>query len=231
MKRKTKYTSKYDDVKPGEKFNHWTYLKKSKTPHYGYFRCDCGEIKERTIRSIVSGRSKSCGCVQRKLKNQETKSKYTNKRYERLLIKSLFLDNQNKWHANCLCDCGKTTTVRLNELLTGKTKSCGCLRSEKCKEYADFLKKESKKAHKKYGYKGTDVSSFNQKLSKNSSTGVKGVSQMKDGKFRAYIMINKKQKHLGLFDTIEDAAEARKKAEDRYFGEILEEWQDEQNQN
>ncbi len=28
---------------------------------------------------------------------------------------------------DCLCDCGKPTTARTNSLLTGNTKSCGCL--------------------------------------------------------------------------------------------------------
>ena len=30
----------------------------------------------------------------------------------------------------CLCDCGKTTTVITNYLKTGHTKSCGCWRKE-----------------------------------------------------------------------------------------------------
>ena len=35
----------------------------------------------------------------------------------------------------------------------------------------------------------------------------------------AYIAIDKKQIHLGLFDKFEDAVKARKEAEDKYFGE------------
>lgn len=41
-----------------------------------------------------------------------------------------------------------------------------------------------------------------------------GVSQMKaNGKWQAYIMVEKKRKHLGLFDTQEEAIEARKQAD------------------
>lgn len=32
----------------------------------------------------------------------------------------------------CICDCGNITTVRTQNLTSGMTKSCGCLRQEKC---------------------------------------------------------------------------------------------------
>lgn len=38
-------------------------------------------------------------------------------------------------------------------------------------------------------------------------------------KWRAYITVNYKTKHLGLFDTIEEAIKIRKEAEEKYFGE------------
>ena len=34
-------------------------------------------------------------------------------------------DNRIIWE--CKCDCGKTTTVSSVDLVTGNTKSCGCL--------------------------------------------------------------------------------------------------------
>lgn len=54
---------------------------------------------------------------------------------------------------------------------------------------------------------------LNESLAKNSKTGVTGVCFHKPtGKYRAYIMVNKKQKHLGLFETISEASLARKLA-------------------
>ena len=51
-------------------------------------------------------------------------------------------------------------------------------------------------------------------LSKNSRVKVNGVSYMpRTDKFRAYIMVNRKHIHLGVFQYIEDAIEARKKAD------------------
>ncbi len=37
-----------------------------------------------------------------------------------------------KW--NCVCKCGSTCTVRGGDLRSGKTQSCGCLRSESLRE-------------------------------------------------------------------------------------------------
>lgn len=53
----------------------------------------------------------------------------------------------------------------------------------------------------------------NMSAQQNSTTGVVGVSLHKPtGKFRAYISINSRAKHLGLFDTLEAAKAARDEA-------------------
>lgn len=55
---------------------------------------------------------------------------------------------------------------------------------------------------------------YNKPIASQNTSGVKGVSwYKKTGKWRAFIKIEKKYKHLGLFETIEEAAEARLKAE------------------
>lgn len=53
-----------------------------------------------------------------------------------------------------------------------------------------------------------------------NTSGVTGVSKTANGrKWRAYITINKKRIHLGTFDSLEDAAKARKEAEEKYYSE------------
>ncbi|MGU7923375.1 HNH endonuclease [Streptococcus suis] len=61
--------------------------------------------------------------------------------------------------------------------------------------------------------------SFNSCVSKNNKLGVKGVSLTPHGRYRARIMVNRKEIRLGHFEKIEDAITARKKAEKKYFGE------------
>lgn len=57
-------------------------------------------------------------------------------------------------------------------------------------------------------------------LSKNNSSGATGVSFRKDrNKWRAYIMLNRKQISLGMYDTFEEAYQARIDGEIAIFGE------------
>ena len=45
----------------------------------------------------------------------------------------------------CLCDCGKETEARENALVSGNTKSCGCLRKENLERGLRLSHKSSKK--------------------------------------------------------------------------------------
>jgi len=61
----------------------------------------------------------------------------------------------------------------------------------------------------------------NRGINKNNRTGFTGVSFIKArGKFQASIGINGKNVNLGMFDTAEDAAEARRKAAAETYGEF-----------
>jgi hypothetical protein len=61
----------------------------------------------------------------------------------------------------------------------------------------------------------------NRKVSKNNTSGVKGISWNKDTKkWRATIRYNNKDYHLGLFSNIEDAVTARKLKANELFGEF-----------
>lgn len=54
----------------------------------------------------------------------------TGKKFHRLTVISRNFNTKSSTKWNCTCDCGKTTTPSSYSLLTGKTKSCGCLQKE-----------------------------------------------------------------------------------------------------
>lgn len=60
----------------------------------------------------------------------------------------------------------------------------------------------------------------NTTVSKNNKTGYLGISTTPQGKYRARIMVNRKEIRLGNYDKIEDAIKARKQAEIKYFGQF-----------
>lgn len=61
---------------------------------------------------------------------QKEKPLYINRVYNYLtIIKFLNGENTNHLMVECKCACGNITVVRFNKVVTGHTKSCGCLRT------------------------------------------------------------------------------------------------------
>lgn len=84
-------------------------------------RCECGkEVVVRT-NSLASGKTRSCGCL------RDEKMDLTGDRYGMLTVlgRAPGMGGQGAWL--CRCDCGRETTVRMCDLRTGHTRSCGCL--------------------------------------------------------------------------------------------------------
>ena len=57
---------------------------------------------------------------------------------------------------------------------------------------------------------------LNMRIRKNNSSGVQGIRILPSGKFCAYITVRRKQISLGSYNTIEEAAKARRDAEALY---------------
>lgn len=59
----------------------------------------------------------------------------TGQKFGRLtVLNEDFIDKKHCIHWLCQCDCGRITSVRTDQLTSGRTKSCGCLAIEKAKE-------------------------------------------------------------------------------------------------
>ena len=101
-------------------------------------KCQCGTIKSLDRHTLLSGASKSCGCLRNKLITQNNTEQGTHilvgTRFGKLIaIQDLGLQpyGENKRrYTLCQCDCGRPPIAVLNNtLLTGRKKSCGCLLS------------------------------------------------------------------------------------------------------
>lgn len=120
----------------GQKFNHLTVIERdfSKTGGvYWFCQCDCGNEKLVSVKAsnLKSGNTKSCGCLNHKDKFEDL----TGQKFNHLtVIKRDSSQERISWF--CQCDCGneELVSVRANNLKTGNTKSCGCLKGANLKE-------------------------------------------------------------------------------------------------
>ena len=82
--------------------------------------CDCGNICEKTTSLLKN--TISCGCFKKKILSNRKK---INKDEKFGFLTTVKICRKSYWE--CLCFCGKIVEVRSQYLLSGKTKSCGCM--------------------------------------------------------------------------------------------------------
>lgn len=107
---------------------------KIKKKTYWICQCDCGNIKSIAASSLKGECTKSCGCLRNEKMRESKITDLTNKKYGRLTCINLSYTKQGKSYWKCICDCGNEKIVRSNDLISGKVKSCGCLKKEKMRE-------------------------------------------------------------------------------------------------
>lgn len=174
--------------------------------------CDCG--KETTVGeySLISGSTKSCGC----LKSPDR----TGQRFGSLVVVGRSEKRGKRgsrtvplWE--CRCDCGATVYRAMDSLTTYKNCSCeNCLHQTKTKdmrEYAGFCE-------------GTQISRINDMRPTAANTsGVRGVHfDNRSGRWVARLKFKRRTYYLGSYTKIEDAAKARARAEEDIFESYLE---------
>lgn len=96
-------------------------------------QCDCGKITE--INSNQMYKIKSCGCETIKKAKQRGNlnriKNITNQRFGKLIAIECIGGNGNSALWKCQCDCGNKNFITTSaHLISGNTKSCGCLKSQ-----------------------------------------------------------------------------------------------------
>ena len=130
----------------GQVFNQLLVLKedleKTQEKHESYWicRCSCGNIKTIRGAAIKSGKTKSCGCLQKKKMQEKHRIDMTNIKYNHLLVLEPDTYKNGNLYWKCQCDCGNIVTIRGADIRNGHTKSCGCLKTFIEEEILSILK-------------------------------------------------------------------------------------------
>ena len=159
--------------------------------------CSCGKQTRVPQSWLLAGIATNCGC------RPEHALNLTGARFGRLTVEEPLpqrgADRSVCWL--CRCDCGSRVVATSNKLCTGHTQSCGCKRADISRTTRTLID-------------GTCVENLlTDTLSVNNTSGYRGVCR-KRNKWQAYITYAQKMRFLGTFDTKEEAAAARQKAED-----------------
>lgn len=175
-------------------------------------RCSCGEICTYPATLLVTGRRVHCGG--KRHEKGYAHADITGQRFGRLTALSPTKERDSKgfvmWH--CRCDCGTELDVSYNALMYTNQCSCGCQK----KAHDEALSQLQTRVD------GTSLDIIkSSKLPANNTTGVRGVYFVK-GKYAAKLVFQKKAYYLGVYPTLEEAAEARKEAEEALYGPTLE---------
>ncbi len=136
----------------GQRFGRLTVIEYDHAEHDGAHwlcKCDCGTEKVVAGYLLRNGATKSCGCLKsdasraalgkaRAVLKARPRKDLTGQKFGRLVVLGLADVPDRKgfifWRVRC--DCGTEKTVMQNNLVSGRTKSCGCLSREMRSERA-----------------------------------------------------------------------------------------------
>lgn len=120
----------------GQRFGRWEVIQHkgqtSKGTSLWLCRCSCGNTKIVLYSSLRSGQSQSCGCLKKQINTQKFFKDLTGKKFGKLTVLGYVRADEKSrmsfW--DTVCECGNTKIVRGSRLISGETKSCGCIRGK-----------------------------------------------------------------------------------------------------
>ena len=103
-------------------------------------KCDCGKIAFVSGGNLKNGFTRSCGCLKAEVIEGQ-KRDITGQRFGRLVVirQTEERNGCGQFYWECRCDCGNITLVTKGNLISGSTKSCGCLNRENITKHKDLV--------------------------------------------------------------------------------------------
>lgn len=113
----------------GDQFNHLTFIRpldeQDKFTNYlGEFQCICGEVVKLAVCLVRRGFIQSCGCVKPVRPKAEVGLKIN--RLTLIEVEEPNKSDKSRRYGTWLCECGKTRRIRIDQVKSGNTTSCGC---------------------------------------------------------------------------------------------------------
>ncbi|MCD7751780.1 MAG: hypothetical protein LUI10_08610 [Lachnospiraceae bacterium] len=139
-----------------------------------------------SLHQLQAGYRKSCGCLTRPALKD-----LIGQRFGKLVVTDYAGKENGMHHWKCLCDCGNETIVGQTLLLSGKTKSCGCMRSETARNHLKLAE-------------GTSVRQLELNGKRRYSTNTSGHTgvypQRKTGRWASQIVFKGRTYYLGAYE-------------------------------
>lgn len=127
MKRENLIGNRYGKLVVEEMFFHHN---KTKANPYGRTycscKCDCGNTVMAAACKLKTGAKQSCGCDSRERRSMAYRKDIVGKKFNRLVVIESLYGSKVK----CMCDCGNYIEASTTDVLSGHTRSCGCLQKE-----------------------------------------------------------------------------------------------------
>ena len=216
----------------GQKFGRLTVIRKAENTSEAHIKwlceCECGNFITTRGTSLRRGITKSCGClVGDKIREWNKSNKKCNVYdlngdygigYASNTNEPFYFDLEDYdkiknyyWYSNhdgYMCSSENKKEIIMHRLIMDENNP------EMQVDHFNRNKKDNRKENLKSVT--PQHNNWNRGMNQNNKSGVTGVRWNKEAqKWVAYIMC----KHLGTFNSFEDAVKARKRAEQKYFGE------------
>ena len=177
--------------------------------------CDCGATTYKTASKLKSGHSRSCGCLVRDmLRARQTKHGHFHEPEYRVwtnMQKRCSHPSFARWYGNIrVCERWASYELFLQDVGRKPAPSASLDRIDPNGHYEPSNVRWTTR----------NVQARNTNTYRTSKTGERGVSWSKaKNKWRAAIYADNKQKHLGYFNTMEEAVAARRLGEQQYWSD------------
>ena len=179
-------------------------------------RCDCGKEKVVLRQRLLNGHAKTCGEC-RKIELEGDHYRYIDDNGNSFIFDPVYLKlaEDHYWYI----DGYGYAVTKINRKSVRFTRMQLKISDDEVVDHINGNTNDNRRCNLRTASRRENQG--NMRMSSHNTSGYKGVGFRKDrGKFRAYISVNNKTKHLGYFFTPEEAARAYDTAARFYFGKF-----------